>query len=99
VVGLETALVCLYSERIRAGQLQWGTLVRLLSDAPRKRLRLEPLRIEEGHPFEAVLFNPNAETTITRDHLRSRSFNSPWLGQTLAGQVEQVFFDGQALLA
>ena len=98
VIGLETALPVLYAELVRPGKLTWDALVRLLSDAPRRLLRLDPLTLEEGQPLEAVLFDPSGHTRVTRDHLRSKSFNSPWLGQTLAGKVDQVFLGDELLI-
>lgn len=98
VVGLETALPVLYTELVHPGKLTWDELATLLSHAPRRLLRLDPLSLKEGAPLEAVLFDPRAETPVTREHLRSKSFNSPWLGRTLAGKVTHVFRGGEQLL-
>lgn len=98
VVGLETALLCLFTHLVKPGSLGWGGLARRLSDAPRRLLKLEPVRLEEGRTFEAVLFDPAGETLIERKTLKSRSFNSPWLGKTLNGRIEQVYLGDKPLL-
>jgi dihydroorotase len=98
VIGLETALPALFSGLIQTGHLDWSRLVQVLSEAPRNSLRLSPVRLTEGEMLEAVLFDPQGETRVTREHLRSKSFNSPWLGQTLQGRVEQVFLGARTLL-
>ena len=98
VIGLETALPALFTDLVKPGKLCWSTLLRVMSDAPRKLVKLEPLCMEEGAAFEAVLFNPEARTVVTRDSLKSRSHNSPWLNQTLSGKVEQVFLGKKSLI-
>jgi dihydroorotase len=98
VIGLETALLCLYTDLIATGKLSWGTLVDRLANAPRRLLKRDPILFDIGQPFEAILFDPNAETTIDRDTLKSNSFNSPWLGKTLKGKIEQVFLGEIQLL-
>ena len=90
IIGLETALPAIHTHLISTGKLSWGALCRLFSDAPRALLKLAPIRLEAGQPFEAVLFDPAAENTITRAGLKSRSFNTPWLNQTLQGRVRSL---------
>jgi len=99
VVGLETALLCLYTDLVHTGKMSWGQLAASLSDAPRKLLRLAPLSLAPGHRLEAALFDPEGETTIERNTLKSRSFNSPWLHQTLKGRLTHVFLGEDDLLA
>lgn len=98
VTGLETALVSIYTHLIKPGKLSWGEAVQAMSDAPRKLLKLDSIAFTEGSPFEAVLFDPIATSHITRENFKSRSFNSPWLGETLDGQVQQVFLGTDLLL-
>lgn len=99
VIGLETALPALYHHLVRPGHLRWATLVQALAFAPRRLLRLPDNPLRTGLPFEAVLFDPAAETRISRETLKSRSFNSPWLGQTLSGAVRNLYLGDAALLS
>jgi dihydroorotase len=94
IIGLETALPAIHTHLISTAKLSWGTLCRLLSDAPRALLKLPPIRLEAGQPFEAILFDPAAENRITRASLKSRSFNTPWLNQTLRGKVRSLYLPG-----
>jgi len=98
VIGLETALPALFTSLIEPGLLSWADLVRVLSDAPRKLLKLDPVRLEPGARLEAFLFDPSAERLFQRDILQSRSFNSPWLGEILRGKPAGFFAGGQQLL-
>lgn len=41
----------------------------------------------------AVLIDPNCEWTVSKETLLSAGKNTPFLGQTLVGKTERVFFD------
>ncbi len=98
ILGLETALVALHHHLILTGAFDWGLLVERFSHAPRRLLKASPHPIAVGKPFEAVLFDPQGTTSITRDSLRSKSFNTPWLGETFRGAVRNVYLGTRALL-
>jgi dihydroorotase len=91
IIGLETALPALYEGLVKPGLLSWSRLVEAMSDAPRALLNEPQIQFKVGQQLDAVLFDPEGETRIERKSLRSKSFNSPWLHQTLQGRVEHVF--------
>lgn len=91
VIGLETALPTIFGGLVSTGELSWARLAEVMSAAPRALLQLEELSLEVGQPLEALLFDPEGECSIERSTLRSKSFNSPWLHQTLPGSVLRVF--------
>jgi len=99
VVGLETALLCLYADLIRNGHLGWDVLIQRLSTAPRTLLKQPLTTFEAGHDFEAVLLDTSGRTTVTREDFKSRSFNSPWLGETLPGSITAVWRGERELLS
>jgi dihydroorotase len=47
---------------------------------------------------EFILFNPARTTTFTRDFMKSKSVNTPFLDKTLQGLVERVIYRGEELL-
>ena len=98
VIGLETALPVLYDALVRTGKLPWARLVDLMAFAPRKLLGLPENTLSVGQPFEALLFDPEQSTRIHRQTLKSRSFNSPWLGQTLQGRIRSLWLGDRELL-
>jgi len=91
IIGLESALPALYQGLVETGELTWSRLVEAFSSAPRRLLKVPQPAFSEGSPIDAVLFDPQGETRIERELLKSKSFNSPWLHQTLKGRVESVF--------
>ena len=98
MTGLETALPALHHHLIRSGKLSWGLLVERMSRAPRRLLGLEAPDITEGAAVDAVLFDPAAITRVDAAFIKSRSRNTPFLGQELTGRVEMVLLGDRVLL-
>jgi allantoinase len=50
-----------------------------------------------GLDADFVIFNPDAEFTVTPDILHFRHPVTPYLGQQLKGRVEQTFLRGECV--
>ncbi|MBL9133811.1 MAG: dihydroorotase, partial [Verrucomicrobiaceae bacterium] len=98
ITGLETALVSLYDRFISKGILDWSLIVKRYSAEPRRMFKLPPVPIQEGGIAEFIVFNPQRTTTFSRDFMKSKSINTPFLDQTLQGMVERVIYRGEELL-
>ncbi|MCS7035431.1 MAG: dihydroorotase [Saprospiraceae bacterium] len=94
-IGLETAFAL--CRTYLADALPPETLVEKWALAPRRVLGLPAPEIKVGAPAELALFAPNQEWTLTEQDLRSRSANTPLLGQRLRGQPIGIISRGQAL--
>jgi dihydroorotase len=99
ITGLETALPSLFDRFISKGLLDWGIIVKRYSAEPRRLMKLPTVPIKEGGIAEFILFNPARTTTFSRDFMKSKSLNTPFLDQTLQGMVERVVYRGEELLA
>lgn len=98
ITGLETALVSLFDRYVQHGIFGWDLVIKRYSAEPRRFMGLEPVPIEVGKPAEFLLFDPNGETTFTKEFMQSRSQNTPFLDQTLRGRIDLVVKDGNVLL-
>ncbi len=98
ITGLESALVSLFDYYIRKDILDWGLIVKRYSAEPRRMMKLQPVPIKEGGLAEFILFNPARTTTFSRDFMKSKSINTPFLDKTLQGMVERVIYRGEELL-
>lgn len=98
ITGLETVLPSLYHHFISKGILDWSVIVKHYSAEPRRLMKLPPVPIKEGGIAEFILFNPERSTTFTREFMKSKSINTPFLGKTLQGMVERVVYRGEELL-
>jgi dihydroorotase len=99
ITGLETALPSLYDQYISKGIFGWDLLVRRYSAEPRRLLKMKPVPIIAGGSAEFIVFDPNRTSTFSREFMRSKSINTPYLNKTLQGLVERVIYLGQELLA
>lgn len=98
ITGLETALVSLYDHYISKDILDWALIVKRYSAEPRRLMKLPPVPVKEGGIAEFILFNPARTTTFSRQFMKSKSSNTPFLDQTLQGMVERVVYRGEELL-
>lgn len=78
-----------------SGWLTEEAFVRLAAHGPRKVFGLPIPRIEEGQPAELTVFSPGERWVYERREVRSRSFNSPFLGTELTGRPVAVANKGQ----
>ncbi len=98
ITGLESAVISLYHYFVKLGKFGWDLVVKRYSAEPRRLIGLDPVPIVEGGTAEFIVFDPNATTTFSRDFMCSKSVNTPFLDQTLDGQVWMVLREGEILL-
>ncbi len=91
--GLETAFALCRTYLKKDLSIQ--QLVRLWAAGPRRVLGLPEPEIKPGVPAELTFFSPDLEWTVTENELRSKSANTPFLGQKLQGKVLGVLNRGQ----
>jgi dihydroorotase len=90
-IGLELALPLLWQTFVVPGTLSALELWRSLSTSPSKCLQLPIRAIAPSHPAELTLFAPQTTWQVNSNTLRTRSTNTPWLGQQLIGRVVQTW--------
>ncbi|HBS43228.1 MAG TPA: dihydroorotase [Oceanospirillales bacterium] len=75
---------------VHRGELSLNALIRALTVLPASVLRLQH-GLSSGQAFNACLFNPETEQTISASDLYSQGHNHPAIGASLRGRVEEVF--------
>ncbi len=98
ITGLETALVSLHHFFVATGKFGWDLVVKRYSAEPRRFMRLPAVSIEPGQPADLILFDPDRETAFTREFMKSKSQNTPFLDKTLRGSVDLVVLGNEILL-
>lgn len=98
ITGLDTAVVSLYHHFVKEGKFGWDTLVRKYSAEPRRLMSLEVPTIEEGQHANLTLFNTEATSTFTKDFMKSKAQNTPFLNMTLRGRIDLVVLGAEILL-
>lgn len=95
ILGLETAWGLVGRELVRPGVLPVAEAVRKLTVEPRRILRLEQPRIEEGAPANLTIFDAETEWTFEKEHIRSKSRNTPFVGEPMVGRAWAIYNRGQ----
>ena len=98
ITGMDTALVSLYHFFIATGKFDWDLVVKRYSAEPRRMMGLPAVSIEVGQPTDLILFDTEAETTFTKQFMKSKSQNTPFIDQTLKGRVDLVVLGNEILL-
>ena len=98
ITGLETALISLFHYYVRSNEFGWDLVIKRYSAEPRRFMGLDAVSIAVGQPAEFLLFDPDSSTTFTKDYMRSRSQNTPFIDKTLHGSIDLVVKDGLVLL-
>jgi dihydroorotase len=74
------------------------TLIEKLTIGPRDILGIEIPEIEEGEQADLTIFDPEEKWTFTTKDIKSRSKNSPFVGQEFTGRVVGIVNNGQVHL-
>ncbi|KAF8521377.1 allantoinase [Hysterangium stoloniferum] len=96
--GLGLGLSLLWTEGQKRG-VNLGDIAQWLSSKPAKHAGLSDRKgaIEAGRDADFVVFDPDAEYTVTEDYLHFKNKVSPYAGMTLAGRVEKTILRGSVV--
>jgi dihydroorotase len=95
IVGLETALGLAIRELVQSRLLTLPELIARMSTIPARVFRLPGGTLAVGAPADVVVFDPGREWVVEPGRFLSRSQNSPFAGETLAGQVDATIVGGR----
>ncbi len=88
IIGFETAFSLGYEMLVMNKVLSLPELVNRMSTSPARILGLEPPVIEPGNEANLVVLDTFVKWELTRERVLSKSFNTPFLGRVLRGQVK-----------
>jgi dihydroorotase len=95
ILGLETAWGLVGRELIRPGVLSVAEAVRKLTVEPRRILRLPQPKIAEGAAANLTIFDAETEWTFGAEHIRSKSKNTPFVGEQMVGRAWAIYNNGR----
>lgn len=93
MTGLETAFAL--CRTFLGKRLSVNTLVEKMALAPRRVLGLPAPEIRPGARADLTLFDPDAEWTFGEKDIRSKSRNTPFIGQAFRGKVLGIVHNGR----
>jgi dihydroorotase len=98
MIALETALPLAVMKLVDEGYLDWSGLIQKLSMNPSKILKYDRGSLKEKAVADIVIIDPDKEWTYTRDRIRSRSSNSPFIGWNMRSAARDVIVGGKVVL-
>ena len=93
MTGLETSLSLGLTYLVQAGELSLMELLEKMTYNPAKLYHFEAGYLEVGGPADIVIFDPVADRLVS-DHFASKAANSPFVGESLKGQVAYTICQG-----
>jgi dihydroorotase len=95
IIGLDTAWSICVMRLLKPGHLTMEQIIEKMTVKPREILNLPIPEIKEGAKANLTIFNTDEEWTYTKERVRSKSKNSPYLGQTMTGRALAVYNKGR----
>ncbi len=95
MIGLESCFGAVHKILVQKHKLQLMELIRKMTVNPRKILGFETDLFRKNAPVEVVVLDPGKEWTFKKENIYSRSRNTPFIGQTLTGQVRYTLCKGR----
>lgn len=92
VIGLETSFAAL---NMFNTSLQLSQLIDKITTQPRRILGKENPKIEVGTMANLTVFSPSQTWTYQQEQIRSKSKNSPFIGQTFQGRAVAILNKGK----
>ena len=96
MLGLETALPILL-DFVRMGTLDEKRVIAAFTGGPARAFGLSGGSLAIGSVADITVIDPERAMTLTPDALLSKSKNSPFLGQKLAGRAVLTFVEGRVV--
>jgi dihydroorotase len=94
MLGLETALPIIL-DFVRMGSLEDKRAIAALTGGPARAFGLPGGNLAVGAVADIAVIDPERTLTLTADALASKSKNSPFIGQTLAGRAVLTIYQGR----
>jgi len=88
IIGLETSLALAIANLVDKKIITWTKLVELMSAAPAKILGLNKKgALSPGYDADITIIDPETEWVYTRNTIRSKSKNSPFINRRFKGKA------------
>ncbi len=94
--GMDLSLTLMW-RLVREGVLDEADIIRLMATKPTEIFGLPCNRFNPGDPADFCLFDPDLEWVVSKETLYSKSWNTPFLGQTMKGRVVHHWMGGTQL--
>ncbi len=95
ILGLETAWGLTGRELLEPGVLTLADAIRKWTVEPRRILNIPMPAIEVGQPANLTIFDTDTRWTFEEHQIRSKSSNTPFVGDEMVGKAWAIYNKGQ----
>lgn len=97
IIGLETSLAVSITYLVKKKHLSWTKLIRAMATRPAEILALKAGTLKKGYPADITIIDPDRKWVVNPADFKSKSINSPYIGQTLTGKAVCTIVDGKVV--
>ncbi len=98
ILGLETAWPVTVRRLLGEGGMSLPAVMKCLIEAPRTILHLPVPTLQIGTAAELTFFNTDEEWTYEQRHIKSKSVNTPYIGEQFKGRATGVYNRGMLVV-
>ncbi|MBQ8250019.1 MAG: dihydroorotase [Clostridia bacterium] len=100
IIGLQTSFAASYTNLVMQGHIDLAKLIELMAVNPARITGLDKLglgTLEVGSPADFAIVTLGCENTVTKESLRGKSTNTPFVGMTFAARVDATYLSGKCV--
>ena len=100
IIGLQTSFIASYTNLVQTGHISFAKLLELMSYNPARITGLDKMglgSLEAGCPADFALVTLGCENTVTKESLRGKSANTPFVGMTFGARVDATYLGGRCV--
>lgn len=100
IIGLQTSFIAAYTNLVQPGHISFASLIELMSIAPARITGLDKLglgSVEIGAEADFALVTLGCENTVTKESLRGKSTNTPFVGMTFGARIDATYLGGRCV--
>jgi len=100
IIGLQTSFAVSYTNLVQTGLISFSRLIELMSVNPARVTGLDKRGIgslEVGSPADFAIASVGGEYTFTKEQLRGKSKNTPFVGMTFGAKISATYVGGKCV--
>ena len=99
ILGLETSFPLVYTTLVKTGVLTFADAIAKMTHVPARTLKMPDGvgTLQTGAPADLAVFDLDAEWTIDRNKVQSKSKNTPYHGTTVQGKAALTVVGGRVI--
>ena len=95
MIGLETAFALAFTHLVKEAGMSLSDVVSKITINPATLYKFDRGTLSIGKPADITIADVNEKWVVTEDDFKSKSHNSPFLGEELTGRIRYTICDGR----